>query len=101
VKQLIDDAVSPADRARGFHESMAHALLQQAITIRETQGDFAVGLGGGVFQNQLLTERVLALLEQHGFRGYLPQRIPVNDAGLCFGQVVEFNGWLTQQEGRS
>lgn len=98
VKRLMDDAVTPADRARCFHESMAHALLQQAITLRETQGDFAIGLGGGVFQNRLLSERVLELLEQHGFRGYLPQHIPVNDAGLCFGQVVEFNGWLQQRQ---
>lgn len=93
---LLNDSVSQADRASSFHESMACALLQQALKIRETQGDFAVGLGGGVFQNRLLTERAIELLEQHDFRCYLPQQIPVNDAGLCFGQIMELNAILQE-----
>jgi hydrogenase maturation protein HypF len=109
LTRLMDESVSQANRARDFHESMANALLQQAITLREIHGDFAVGLAGGVFQNRLLTERVLEVLDQHGFRGYLPQQIPVNDAGLCFGQVVEVSGMfdekfdkqLDRQENRS
>ncbi|NOZ55105.1 MAG: carbamoyltransferase HypF [Gammaproteobacteria bacterium] len=94
IALLMNDPVPLADRARCFHESMAGALLQQALQIRETHGDFAVGLSGGVFQNRLLTERAIVLLEQHGFRCYLPQQIPVNDAGLCFGQIMELNGLL-------
>jgi len=88
---LINDSVPLTDRARCFHETMAHVLLQQALQIRETHGDFAVGLGGGVFQNRLLTERAIELLELQDFRCYLPQQIPVNDAGLCFGQIMELN----------
>jgi hydrogenase maturation protein HypF len=43
-----------------------------------------------VFQNRLLTESAKALLERHGFNVRLPQRVPVNDAGVCLGQVMEF-----------
>jgi hydrogenase maturation protein HypF len=74
---------------------MALAILHQALRVREVQGEFAVGFAGGVFQNRLLTERALALLQHHGFTCYLPEVVPVNDAGLCYGQVVEFNAMTT------
>ncbi len=32
---------------------------------------------------------MLAGLAQAGFRAHLPARIPCNDAGLSFGQVIE------------
>jgi hydrogenase maturation protein HypF len=56
---------------------------------REIHGDFAVGLGGGVFQNKLLSEHVIRRLEEEGFRVYLPLKIPCNDGGLCYGQIIE------------
>jgi hydrogenase maturation protein HypF len=49
-----------------------------------------VGLTGGVFQNRRLTERALARLAAAGFECHLPQRLPVNDAGISLGQVAEF-----------
>ncbi len=92
LDMFTDDKSSIADRARCFHETLALALLHQALQIREEQGDFAVGLSGGVFQNRLLTERAFALLQQHGFRCYFPERVPVNDGGLCYGQIVDAYG---------
>jgi hydrogenase maturation protein HypF len=62
------------------------------LQIREERGDFAVGVCGGVFQNRLLTERAFALLQQHGFRCFFPEQVPVNDGGLCYGQIVEAYG---------
>ena len=92
VKMLLDDERSQADRARCFHETMALVVLHQALQVREQYGDFAVGLSGGVFQNRLLTQRAIELLEQHSFRCYFPEIVPVNDGGLCYGQIVEAYG---------
>jgi hydrogenase maturation protein HypF len=47
-------------------------------------------LSGGVFQNRLLTETAGRGLQKEGFAVYLPVRVPCNDGGLSFGQVVEF-----------
>ena len=91
---LLDKKQSQADRARCFHETLALTLLRQALQVREQHGEFAVGLSGGVFQNRLLTERSVALLQQHGFRCYVPEQVPVNDGGLCFGQIVEAHGLI-------
>ena len=76
-------------RAEAFHSTMAHALLEQARAIRESEAIDQVGLCGGVFQNRALSEQVIALLADDGFNVYLPEMLPVNDAALSFGQVAE------------
>jgi hydrogenase maturation protein HypF len=89
LPMLLDKTVPVSQRARCFHESMALALLEQAKQIRKQYGDFCVGLCGGVFQNCLLTEQIIGLLQSEGFRYTIPRQVPVNDAGLCYGQVIE------------
>jgi hydrogenase maturation protein HypF len=89
VTMLRDDTSSVAERAGRFHASLARALCDQARAIRNEHGDFAVGLSGGVFQNRILAEAAMAMLQQAGFRAYLPQRVPCNDGGLCYGQIIE------------
>ena len=69
---------------------MAQVLLQQASVIREKHDVNTVCLSGGVFQNRVLSETAIALLEEKGFDVYLPELIPVNDAGISFGQVIEY-----------
>src|SRR5512139_560166 len=90
LPMLGDNALSAAERASGFHLSLARALLEQAIRLREETGMQAIGLTGGVFQNRVLTEEAIRLLDAAGFSVHLPRRIPVNDAGLSFGQIIEF-----------
>lgn len=88
---LLADASRPlAERAASFHLSLAQALVDQARALREQTGIATVGLTGGVFQNRLLAEAAIRRLEGAGFAAGLPRRIPVNDAGLSFGQVIDF-----------
>lgn len=90
LSMLPDQTQAPARRAACFHASLAHALLDQARRLREQNGINNIGLTGGVFQNRLLTETAKFLLEQNGFQVHIPSQIPVNDAGICLGQVMEF-----------
>jgi len=90
LPMLTDSTLAPGDRAARFHGAMAGALLDQAVKLREATGAADVGLTGGVFQNRLLTESAVSLLRAAGFRVHLPERIPVNDAGLGLGQVMEY-----------
>jgi hydrogenase maturation protein HypF len=89
---LTDTDVSAETRAGIFHESMAQALLDQALKIRQSSGYDAVGLSGGVFQNRRLTESVVEKLQAHGIPVRLHREIPANDGGLCFGQIIETVG---------
>jgi hydrogenase maturation protein HypF len=86
---LTDANRSVAERAGIFHETMARAVLDQALAIRSQRHYDAVGLSGGVFQNRRLTERVAVLLGEAGIDVRLHEEVPANDGGLCFGQAVE------------
>ena len=90
LSMLGDEARPVAERASSFHLSLAQALVEQAKQLRAQTGIQAVGLTGGVFQNRVLAEAALSRLQAAGFTVHLPQRVPVNDAGLSFGQVIEF-----------
>lgn len=90
VNVMLDTNLSINTRASLFHSSLAHNILHQAKTIRDTHGVNTVSFSGGVFQNRVLTEHAMALLSADGFEVHLPELIPVNDAGISFGQVMEF-----------
>jgi hydrogenase maturation protein HypF len=86
---LSDPAIPVAERAGIFHESMARALVDQALEVRVKHPFDAIGLSGGVFQNRFLSERVVELLDEKGIDVRLHQAVPANDGGLCYGQVIE------------
>ncbi len=86
---LLDDRVDPPARAARFHASLAHALCEQAVAVRRQSGVSRAALSGGVFQNRVLSERAAALLTAAGFEVLIPRRLPVNDAAISFGQLIE------------
>ena len=67
-----------------FHSTLAQVVLDFSMKSASSK----IVLGGGCFQNRWLTERVVTQLRENGFAVYLPQRIPVNDGGLCVGQAA-------------
>jgi len=91
LKELLNIDIDVAEKAILFHDSLAQAMLQQALSIRQNTGVNIISFAGGVFQNRVLTERALALLSAADFEVCLPELIPVNDAGISFGQVMEFS----------
>ena len=90
LPMLLDTSVSTSERAASFHLSMADTVLEQSIRLREETGINSVALSGGVFQNRVLTETSIALLNKHGFTTTLPLLIPVNDGGISFGQIIDY-----------
>jgi hydrogenase maturation protein HypF len=86
---LLDHRLSAGERAALFHESLARTLFHQALVARQEFGVNRIGLAGGVFQNRLLTERARFLLAAAGFEVLIPRLLPVNDAAISFGQIIE------------
>ncbi len=71
--------------AAAFHATIA------AVTVLMCERASEIGtvcLSGGVFQNRLLATEVMARLEKAGFEPYIGERVPVNDAGISFGQAA-------------
>ena len=74
--------------ANRFHRSIAALLANVCEKTRMLTGLNVVALSGGVFQNRLLLEQLLALLEDMHFQVYINRRVPSNDGGLCLGQIA-------------
>lgn len=72
-----------------FHDSIAQAIVQTVLELQIGQGPLV--LSGGVFQNKLLTERVLALCHLHQIQVLRAKELPPGDGGLSFGQVLIAN----------
>jgi hydrogenase maturation protein HypF len=89
VAAMQDAGRAPEVRAAMFHSTLAQALIDQALAVRGHTGVTRVGLGGGVFQNRVLTEQVQARLTAEGFEVLIPERLPVNDAAISYGQLIE------------
>jgi hydrogenase maturation protein HypF len=83
VLEDLQRSVPEATIARRFHG----ALVMGAIAIAERGASLDIVLSGGCFQNQLLADDVVAALARRGHVVYLPRRVPVNDAGISFGQA--------------
>lgn len=92
VGLMCDETLSPPTRAMGFHMSVAQAAADQVgfLAAQSPAPIGAVGLTGGVFQNRLLAEAVIARLNAKGFTAVLPRLAPANDGGLALGQIAEY-----------
>jgi hydrogenase maturation protein HypF len=78
----------PARIAARFHRGLAAVIVRMAAQLAEKHHFTTVALGGGVFQNRVLTELVLQGLDRAGLAALLPREVPVNDGGLAWGQAL-------------
>jgi hydrogenase maturation protein HypF len=74
--------------ARRFHEALAQGVLEAAIALRATHPFDRVVLSGGVFQNRLLLERVVARLDAQAIGHWRNEAVPTNDGGISLGQLA-------------
>jgi hydrogenase maturation protein HypF len=89
VRWLLEARGSPEQRARAVHQALAATIGAVALRARDRHGIGRVALTGGVFQNALLAELASRQLTGQGFTVFLPERVPCNDGGLSYGQVIE------------
>jgi hydrogenase maturation protein HypF len=91
VRGVVEDLAAGNDVgviAARFHNGMVEALAQACVRARAETGLGVVALSGGVFQNEILSSRLVARLSADGFPVLTHRRVPPNDAGISFGQVA-------------
>lgn len=91
VRGVIADAragVSMGAIAARFHATVVAGLLAWCRGLRDAHGIHVVCVGGGVWQNRLLTETFLGAATADGFTVHVPRAAPPNDGGLAYGQAV-------------
>jgi len=87
IRGLLADraaGISPGSMAMRFHRGVADGILAVGRLRRE----LPIVLSGGVFQNRLLLEALLAELTGEGRACGTAGRIPPNDGGLAAGQLA-------------
>ncbi|MFE7799747.1 carbamoyltransferase HypF [Nocardia sp. NPDC057440] len=78
--------VAPAVIGARFHRAVARLVLELALAYASEST--TVALSGGVFQNALLLSQSRTLLRGNGFHVLCHRRLPPNDGGLAFGQIL-------------
>ncbi|MGO9904742.1 MAG: carbamoyltransferase HypF [Solirubrobacteraceae bacterium] len=78
----------PGVIARRFHRAIACATVEACARLAGSHGTGLVVLSGGVFQSRLLLDSVWTGLTDAGLRVLVPERLPVNDGGISFGQAA-------------
>ena len=74
--------------ARRFHRTIARATVEACTALAAAHGTDVVVLSGGVFQSRMLLESVWGDLTAAGLRVLVPERLPVNDGGIAYGQAA-------------
>ena len=91
VKQLVEERVAGTDTdqlAFDFHKGLAQRIVTACEKAREECGINTVALSGGVYQNRLLLDYSVTMLEERGFQVLRHRLLPPNDGGICLGQAV-------------
>ncbi len=73
--------------ALGFHYAVADAILEVCLELKDKYETSCIALSGGVFQNTVLSERVLEVLRKKEFNVYVNLAVPPNDGGISLGQA--------------
>ena len=91
IRAVAADAAAgrpvPAIAAR-FHAGVADVTVRACSHAALACGTDVVVLSGGVWQNRRLLETSAAGLRSQGLRVLIPERLPVNDGGISYGQAA-------------
>lgn len=71
-----------------FHRRLAGMIVSACEKAREETGINSVALSGGVYQNKLLLDYSVTMLEERGFHVLRHHLLPPNDGGISLGQAV-------------
>lgn len=91
VKELAERKLAGENSnqlALHFHRRLAGMIVPACEKAREETGINTVALSGGVYQNKLLLDYSVTMLEERGFHVLRHHLLPPNDGGISLGQAV-------------
>ncbi|WML40259.1 carbamoyltransferase HypF [Neobacillus sp. OS1-2] len=73
-----------------FHETVVRAIVcvMEVLTKKNPPAEKKVVLSGGSFHNRYLRKRIIAELRARSYHVFVPEKVPCNDGGLSYGQLV-------------
>ncbi len=91
IQAIVADFVAGipvAEISARFHATLVAVIGEICARVRAETGINTIALSGGVFQNCLLTEAVIADLKRADFIVLTHSLVPPNDGGLSLGQAA-------------
>lgn len=87
LKQIKNAKAPKADVALGFHMMICRLILDLCEKYRAERQISRIVLSGGTFNNKIITENTIKLLEDHNFEVYINELVPCGDGGIALGQA--------------
>ncbi|HIJ89580.1 MAG: carbamoyltransferase HypF [Desulfobulbaceae bacterium] len=86
--KAVQGGMARSEISRRFHLWLIAVFSEVAVEARIREKINTVVLSGGVFQNRLLLEGLVASLVRAGFQVLVHKELPCNDGGISLGQAV-------------
>ncbi len=83
--------------AADFHRTIIELWVQAAIRERKRTGSNTVALSGGVYQNNLIFEKMVGRLTEEKFAILTHRNVPTNDGGIALGQIAVADAYFRRQ----
>ncbi len=100
IREIVEDLKrgdpAAAISAR-FHNWLKASLVKAAEMLRQTHRISTVALSGGCFQNEILLRDLRSQLRERDFDVIINEKVPANDGGISYGQVVVASARLDAQ----
>ncbi|MCC6682844.1 MAG: carbamoyltransferase HypF [Phycisphaeraceae bacterium] len=97
IRELLAQPRPADEQAALFHHRLADILAATIIQASKDSGIQTVGLTGGVFCNQLLTQLLTQRLQSEGLNVLRHRRVPATDGGLALGQAAVAAARINEQ----
>lgn len=92
IAVALENGVKKTEIARGFIDAVADFIYNVTVTLAETEIELRqIAVAGGTFQNRILLERTITLLEEKGYNVFINEQVPPGDGGICLGQAYLCN----------
>lgn len=93
LQQIVTDVLAGVETtvvSSRFHESVVAAIVMAMDHLYQEQPgtEKTVVLSGGSIHNRYLRKRLTAELEERGYKVFFPEKVPCNDGGLSYGQLI-------------
>lgn len=87
LNRIKNADASKEELALGFHMMICRLIVSLCEKYRKSDGVNQIALSGGTFNNKIITENTIRLLEEKGFDVYINELVPCGDGGLALGQA--------------
>lgn len=93
LKEIAEDVFEGVELtviSSRFHETVVQAIVQtmELLSQKRPEANKNVVLSGGSIHNRYLRKRLAEELGKRSFTPLFPEKVPCNDGGLSYGQLV-------------